>query len=136
MAVRLKLRVKVGGLAREVVALLNSGYEAPSPQLLIPTWLARDLNLWPPQDAREDVYEAAGGPLKVWILPKSARVQVVADVESREVDVDVVISMAVDEPLISDALAGALEVAVEDFARGLWRFRWEPKDKVRETERA
>jgi len=38
-----------------------------------------------------------------------------------------------DEPLISDKLAGALEIALEDIAEGLWRFRWEPKEKTRKS---
>jgi hypothetical protein len=32
--------------------------------------------------------------------------------------VDLVISPLADEPLISDMLAGSLEIAVEDFAKG------------------
>ena len=44
-----------------------------------------------------------------------------------------VISPLADEPLISDRLAGALEIAVEDFAEGLWRFRWEPLSKLRRS---
>jgi len=28
-----------------------------------------------------------------------------------------------------------LEIAVEDFAEGLWRFRWEPKEKLRRSAR-
>ncbi len=52
---------------------------------------------------------------------------------SKEVDADLVISHLADEPLISDALAGALEIAVEDIAKRLWRFRWEPKKKLRKS---
>ena len=53
MAVRVRLRVEVGGRVREVVALVNSGYEADTPQLMIPARLARELGLWPPPpDAR------------------------------------------------------------------------------------
>ena len=51
------------------------------------------------------------------------------DAESKEVRTDIVISMLADEPLISDQLADALEIAVESFGRGLWRFRWEPLEK-------
>jgi hypothetical protein len=55
------------------------------------------------------------------------------DVESKDVVVDVVVSPLADEPLIGDRLAGALEIAVEDFAEGLWRFRWEPLGKLRRS---
>jgi hypothetical protein len=30
---------------------------------------------------------------------------------------------------------GELGIAVEDFLEGLWRFRWEPKEKVRRSEK-
>ena len=67
-------------------------------------------------------------------MQKVAKVSVVAeDVQPKEVEVDLVISTMADEPLISDKLAGALEIALEDVAEGLWRFRWEPKEKVRKS---
>jgi len=133
LAVRLKLNLRRGSLAREVVALVNSGYEADTPQLLIPAGLAKEFGLWPPPiEATEAVFNTAGGPLKVWIIAGAAEACVMAgDASSRETTVDLVISPIADEPLISDMLAGRLEIAVEDFAEGLWRFRWEPKEKVR-----
>ena len=36
MAVRVRLRVRVSGRALDVVALVNSGFEADEPQLLVP----------------------------------------------------------------------------------------------------
>lgn len=132
LAVRVRLRIERGGLVREVRALVNSGYEADTPQLLIPVQLARELGLWPPREAIEAVFSTAGGPLRVWIVCGAASVRIEAeDVRSRDVTVDLVISPLADEPLISDKLAGALEIAIEDVAEGLWRFRWEPKEKVR-----
>ncbi len=117
-----------------VIALLNSGYEADSPQLMIPIDIAKSLGLWPPQQlAREAIFETAGGPLRVWIIPRVVITEVICDVKSREVLTDIVISPLADEPLISDILASELEIAVEDFGRGLWRFRWEPKEVVRES---
>jgi len=47
-----------------------------------------------------------------------------------------VISHLADEPLISDMLAGSLEIVVEDFAKGFWRFKWEPKEKIRKNVKA
>ncbi len=134
MAVRVKLLIKVNGKTKEVVALVNSGYEADSPQLMIPHGIARELGLWPPPTAsRELVYDTAGGPVKVWLIPSVAKAKVVAEdqVSSKEVLIDLVVSTYVDEPLISDALASAFEIVIEDPYRGLWRFKWE--DKVRES---
>jgi len=137
MAVRLRLRVRVGERVVEEVALLNSGYEAPTPQLMVPVELARRLGLWPPEGAVEAVVDTAGGPLRVWVYPRRALVKAVAgDAESRrEALVDLVVSPLADEPLISDMLAEELEIAVESFGRGLWRFRWEPPGRLRESER-
>jgi len=130
----LKLRVRVGDKVVEVVALLNSGFEAPTPQLLIPIDTAKALGLWPPEDAREVILETAGGPLRAWFYPRKALVKVVTeDAESREVLTDIIVSPIADEPLISDMLAEELEIAVESFGRGLWRFRWE--GKLRRSER-
>lgn len=134
MAVRLKLKIRVSGYAAEEVALLNSGYEAPTPQLLVPISLAAKLGLWPPKDAPEVTLETAGGPLKAWFYPRLASVKVaVEDVASKEALADIVVSPLADEPLINDKLADELEIAVEAFGRGLWRFSWEPKEKVRES---
>ena len=136
MAVRLRLLIRRNNVAIEAIALLNSGYEAPTPQLLIPINLARSLELWPPQNALDVVLDTAGGPLRAWLYPKAAKVKIVApDVESKEVEVDIIVSPLAEEPLISDMLAEELEIAVESFGRGLWRFRWEPKEKVRKSAR-
>ena len=132
MAVRLKLKISAGDKSVEAVALLNSGYEAPTPHLLIPVDLAKALNLWPPEKAFEVELDTAGGVLKAWLYPRACKVKVLGgDIESKEVEADVVISPLANEPLISDVLAEELEIAVESFGRGLWRFRWEPLSKVR-----
>lgn len=136
MAVRLRLRIKVGNKVSEDVALLNSGYEAPTPQLLIPVKLAIKLGLWPPVEAYEVVLETAGGPLKAWLYPRIAQISVIAEGSpGREATTDIVVSPLADEPLINDKLADELGIAVESFGRGLWRFTWEPKEKLRESER-
>jgi len=134
--VRLRLRIKVGDRVVEAIALLNSGYEAPTPQLLIPTSLAYELGLWPPINAIDVELDTAGGTLRAWLYPRIAMVKVLAgDVESREVLTDIIVSPLADEPLISDMLAEELGIAVESFGRGLWRFRWEPLDKLRRSAR-
>lgn len=136
--VRLKIEIKARDKAVSEIALLNSGYEAPTPQLLIPISTARKLNLWPPtQESQELEVDTAGGPLRVWYYARSAYVKIVTEenVQSREVLTDILVSPLADEPLISDLLADELEIAVESFGRGLWRFRWEPPGKLRASER-
>ncbi|MEM1575728.1 MAG: hypothetical protein QXF09_05300 [Nitrososphaerota archaeon] len=136
MAVRLKLRIKLNNKIIETIALLNSGYEAPVPQLLIPINIAKDLKIWPPEETIEVTLDTAGGPLKAWHYLKKALVKVITeDIESKEVLTDLIISPLADEALINDMLAEELEIAVESFGKGLWRFRWEPKEKLRKTEK-
>jgi len=136
LVVRLKLKITVNSKSVIKVSLLNSGYEANSPQLLIPVSVAKELNLWPPEDAIEVEFDTAGGILKAWLYPRKGKVKILTDEEeSKEVIVDLVISPLADEPLISDMLAEELEIAVESFGRGLWRFRWEPKEKLRKSEK-
>ncbi|NHW44191.1 MAG: hypothetical protein HA491_00355, partial [Candidatus Verstraetearchaeota archaeon] len=54
LAVRLKLRIRTTeGRAVEAIALLNSGFEAPTPQLIVPIDVAKELGLWPPEGAVE-----------------------------------------------------------------------------------
>ncbi|RLG85491.1 MAG: hypothetical protein DRO15_07435 [Thermoprotei archaeon] len=56
------------------------------------------------------------------------------DVKIPEVEADIVISPLADEVLLSDKMISELQIALEDVGRGLWRFRWEPKDKLRRSE--
>lgn len=137
MAVRLRLKVSAGERSVETVALLNSGYEAPTPQLLVPIDLAVKLGFWPPQGASEVTLDTAGGPLRAWLYPRAAKVSVVTeDGESKAAPVDIVVSSLAVEPFINDKLADEMEIAVESFGRGLWRFTWEPKEKLRKSEKA
>lgn len=138
MVVRVRLRIVKNDKVIETSALANSGYEAETPQLLIPIKLAQILNLWPPKTSFEETeYETAGGPLRVWISPRTCKVSVIVEgVEAPEVIADIVISPIANEVLISDKMISELQIALEDVGRGLWRFRWEPKEKVRRSEPA
>jgi len=48
--------------------------------------------------------------------------------------VDLVISLIADEVLLSDKAISEFQIALEDVGRGLWRFRWEPKEVLRRSE--
>jgi len=58
-----------------------------------------------------------------------------SDAESRGVEVGLAVLPLVDEPLISDILAGKLEIAVEDFAEGALRFEWGSLGNLRKKSR-
>ncbi|MCS7112446.1 MAG: hypothetical protein NZ955_00580 [Candidatus Bathyarchaeota archaeon] len=136
MVVRVKVKISRNCRVLESTALANAGYEAETPQILIPTRVAQLLDLWPPREGMEETeFETAGGPLMVWIASRSCKVRVFADdVESSEVEADAVVSTLADEILLSDKMISELEIALEDVGRGLWRFRWEPKEKTRRSE--
>jgi len=135
LAVRVKLRVKSLKAGKEVVtsALVNSGYEAETPQLLVPRRLALELGLWPPPDEAVLVeVGTAGGPVRNYLVPRAAEVLVEAgDRAVGPVQCDVMISILEHEVLISDRLGGELGIVILDL-RGKWRFSDE--DRVRETE--
>lgn len=135
MAVRIKLRVRSLRSGKEVVssALVNSGFEAETPQLLIPRRLALDLGLWPPpEDAYLIEVGTAGGPVRNYLIPRAA--EVFAETTDRSVgsvQCDVMISNLEYEVLISDRLGGELGIVILDL-RGKWRFSDE--NVVRESE--
>ena len=137
MAVRVRLAVRnrETGALMELAALVNSGFEAETPQLLLPVAAARELGLWPPRpEASRATYDTAGGPVGVWIYPRALSVRVVVeDVEAPEAIADAVISTVEREALISDKLMSALQIAIEDAGEGLWRFRFEGLDRLRRS---
>lgn len=132
---RVKLRIKSLRTNKEIVtsALINSGFEAESPQLLIPRRVAVELELWPPpQDAILIEVGTAGGPVRNYLVPRS--VEVYVETQDRRVGpvvADVMISYYEYEVLVSDRLGGELGIVILDL-RGKWRFSDE--DKIRETE--
>ncbi|MCS7139542.1 MAG: hypothetical protein N3F04_00065 [Candidatus Nezhaarchaeota archaeon] len=136
MVVRVKIRIESSTSRVETAALANSGYEAETPQIMVPIQLAKSLNLWPPHEAFwETEYETAGGPLRVWVASGACRVRVITeDVETPEVKMDIAISPLADEVLLSDKAISELGIALEDVGRGLWRFRWESRELVRRSE--
>ncbi len=126
MAVRVKLRIRsrLGGETVETSALVNSGYEADTPQLLVPRALAVRLNLWPPPPEAELVeVGTAGGPVRNFIVRRAVDVWVVtSDRLVGPVVADAMISSVEQEVLISDLLGSELGIVILDL-RGKWRFR-------------
>ncbi|MBS7618786.1 hypothetical protein KEJ25_09370 [Candidatus Bathyarchaeota archaeon] len=136
MAVRVKVKVVLNdGRALETVALVNTGFETPRPQLLLPVKAAQELGIWPdlPSDASVEIYDTAGGPTRVYVLPHASKVSVLtSDGESGKVLSDIVISHVEVEALIGDKLAEELSLVIEAPGRGLWRFRNEKVEKESE----
>ncbi len=135
--VRLRLRSKTSQETIETSALVNSGFEAESPQLLIPIPLARQLSLYPPPPTSSIIeVGTAGGPVRVFLVREALQAWVVTG--DREVGpklVDVMISPTEEEVLISDVLAEEFGIVLLAIGSGKWRFIDDPLDKVRYSEK-
>lgn len=132
MAVRIKVKISINEKNLETIALLNSGYEAETPQILVPIQVAEFLGLWPPKNAIESTYETAGGPLRIWVYPRKCYVYIEEEgVKLVETNADLVVSPIADEVLINDKLIGELQIILEDAGKGLWRLRSDPQTKIR-----
>jgi len=124
IAVRVRLVLRRGDRFVEAAALAISGYEAETPQVLVPRAVAEILGFWPPPPGSETVFETAGGPLRVWVVPRGCSAKVVAEgAESPEVVVGLAVSPIADEVLLSDKTISGLQIALEDVGRSLWKFR-------------
>ena len=122
------------GREEVTVALVNSGFESDTPQLLVPINLARRLGLWDRAlvEGRIQLFGTVAGPTRLYILPSSIYVSILEDdYETQPVLSDAVISDVEREVLISDYLAGSLGIIVEDFRNGIWRISTDPNNRVR-----
>ena len=133
MPVRVRLRLKplsgpMADRAFETPALVNSGYEAESPELLLPLRLAEELGLWPPGRIEIAYFSTPTGLGGLYLLGEVLEVWAVA------ADREVGPSEHEREVLLSDYLTSSLGIAIEDPRAGLWRFRDEPPERARESE--
>jgi len=119
--------VGYGGVLTDLVALVNTGYETDVPELLVPVSVAERLGLWPklPEDTVVETYKTASGLMRVYRVRGVRAGLLVSGTEERDVEVYLVISEHTDEALISDQLASAFGIVIEDPAKGLWRLRGE-----------
>jgi len=127
MGVRVRVRARYGGTSFDMVALVNTGYETDVPELLVPVSVAERLGLWPklPEDTVVETYKTASGLMRVYRVRGARASLLVGGAEERDVEVYLVISEHTDEALISDQLASAFGIVIEDPAKGLWRLRGE-----------
>ncbi len=136
LAIRIRLRIRSLLDSGEVTtsALVNSGFEAETPQLLIPRSLAAKLGLWPPPpEARLIEVGTAGGPVRNYLIPNALEVHVMTgDRVVGPVKCDAMISSTEYEVLISDVLGSELGIVILDL-RGKWRFNDE--DVIRYSEK-
>lgn len=136
MGVRVRVGVRLGDKDVEAVALVNSGYETESPQLLVPyAFLVRN-NISLAELGRPVTmeYDTAGGPISLQVYPGACRVTVLEeDRRSKSVHADLAVSPIEREILMSDALTEELGIIILSPKSGLWRFTDDPPDKTRQS---
>ncbi len=109
------MRIRIGDRIVDTITLVNTGFEIDEPQLLVPhTFLVRNgIDLGSLGKPIMLKHGTAGGAITMFVYPKACRVRVSEpDRNPREVESDLVVSLAEKEVLISDALVRT----------GLWRF--------------
>jgi len=123
VAVRVRVRIRSSEMESETSALVNTGFEAEQPEILLPARLAEMLGLYPPKSGSLlQEYSVVGGTTT--IIKSSERIHVQLLTEDREmssVQAIPLISDREDEALISDSLASMLKISIEDAKEGLWR---------------
>ncbi len=134
--VRVRLTTKRSNRSSESTALVNSGYEADEPEVVIPEKLAERLRFLPelPPGTRLEEYESVLGKARFHYLPKALKVAVLtADRKEGPITCDVAIAPGEHEVLLSDKLIDALNLVPERPGVGFWRFRDEPPTKTRKS---
>ena len=134
--VKLKIRCKLSDKELETSALVNTGFETATPQLLLPVEAARALGLYPlPPEARSISLGTAGGPTVMFSIPRCLEVWVVTpDRSVGSCEADALIALAEEEVLINDKLSEALGLILLAVGSGRWRFTDDPPNRVRSSE--
>jgi len=132
LAVRVRLKVMVGGVEVVTSALVNSGFESDEPELIIPPTLAELLRVSGSTAAQ---YRVAGGGSTsgVRVEEKLMVKLMLGDRNVNEVEAVGTILPGEDEVIISDKLASKLKIVIIDPYEGLWCLRDELGRKVRKT---
>lgn len=139
VAVRVRLRIKSrrSGAEVQTTALVNSGFESATPQLLLPVNAARQISLYPPPpDATVVDMGTAGGPARMFLIRNSIEVWVLS--KDRMIGpklADVLISPLEEEVLINDKLSEELGIMLIAIGSGKWRFLDDGSDKIRYSEK-
>lgn len=77
MVCRVRVRIRVRDRVYEGKALLNSGFEADSPDIIVPVHVARDLKLWPPSTEVVITLETGRGEVTLPYYTSHATLEIV-----------------------------------------------------------
>ena len=134
MACRVRVRLSRGELVVETSALVNSGFEADTPDIMVPVEAAKRLGLWPPRRASLAVMDTGGGEVSVPYYELAVDLELLLpDRAGRRMAVSVMVNPHVREVVLSDYVASMLGIMLLDLKRGRWRLADDPPGKVRET---
>ena len=119
------------GTTLATAALLNGGFEAETPHVLLPRRAYAQLFAQDPAGAHGDDVQTAGGRSEVLVLPDPIEAWVDAgDRTGPTVLVRVLVSTAETEALVSDTAIDAFTIEIHSHGRGLWRFAGEGHDRA------
>jgi len=131
LAVRVRIRIK--GKTKEVLtsALINSGFEAEEPQLVIPLSLAEALEMTSTDASIEDFSTAGGGRASGYRVENPVDVELILDGEIPKVSACITILPGEAEVIMSDRLTSEFGITVLDPWKGYWCLRDELGTKRR-----
>lgn len=136
MVVRVRLRLRGSGRQVEVSALVNSGFEADEPQLILPLEIADRLGLLGEAGGLETFEVAGGGRALGFRIREPIEVELVlGDREPVRASAVATAMSGEQEIIVSDFLASELGIVLLDIRRGLWCLRDELGEKERESAR-
>jgi hypothetical protein len=137
LAVRVLVRIKIAGCEVESVALVNSGFETETPQILIPVKMLIENNIDVSALKGSSVeYGTPAGNVSMYVVRRGCTISVIEpDRVVGEVISDLVISPIEREVLISDALGEELGIEILSLKRGFWRFKDDPPNTIRNSHR-
>jgi len=127
--VDLHLRTPSGGTLA-TAALLNGGFEAAEPHVLLPRRAFAHLYVHEPAGVATSEVQTAGGPSDVLVVPDPIDAWVDGGDRSGPVAaVRILVSDAETEALVSDTAIDALGLEIKSHGRGIWRFAGEDHDR-------
>ena len=132
MAVRVKIEVRFKEKSKFFVALVNTGYESRTAQLLLPE-IPEIKNFLKNMKFRKRRFLTAGGETQFYVSDKKVKVRVVTgDRKGRWADSQVVLGQQ-EEPLLNDMLTEKLRIVILKPSSGIWRF--DDENVERESEK-
>lgn len=138
MVVRVKVKIKSlsTGKSKDEVVLVNSGAESEEPVVVVDEAVAKELGVWPPENAEVVEVEEASTRGQAYILPYAVDLQLLGEKGIlSSVRAHLVIQEGLNEPLITDVTIDALGIQVISFGEGLWKHKLDPPGVVRRSEK-